>query len=506
MKSASVRTKLTLWNVGVFAITLGALGLAVFYGARQSLLSAIDKDLEARASKLAVRVEKFIESGRSDGPLRLTGIKDGNPILFGPGMRAPVRFFDHGKGVYVALEQVTQSDPTRSNIRPRVFDLNGKNTSGEVPYDLAAFRVGLTGKSPPPSTALAENTADKTQESIRLVTIPIRVNGKVARVLQFPQQLAATNQALSGLTITLLTVLPAILLVSVLGGAFLTGKALKPVRDITKTAAEVGAESLDGRLDVRGSDEFSRLAQTFNGMLERLQGAFGRMELAVEQQRRFTADASHELRTPLTVIKANTSLALKGPRTPEDYQKTLLAVNAAADSMNRLVNDLLLLARSDTGKLEVRSEPVCLKPLLKEAISAVSRPGIPEIALEMSDDGSEVIGDGHSILRLFVNLLENAARYTPESGSITVSQALQDGKVVVSVRDTGIGIAPEHLAHIMDRFYRADEARARAEGGNGLGLAICQSIVEAHHGEITIESEPDKGTTVVVRLPGAPSV
>ncbi|MFI5387783.1 MAG: sensor histidine kinase, partial [Fimbriimonadales bacterium] len=428
----------------------------------------------------------------------------GNPQLSVPGVHDPILFFDHGHGTYWAAEPAPQnSDPTRSNIRPRVLDLQGNNTSGESPYDMNSFRAALAGHQTIITTN-AYNTADKSQEKIRLLSKPISKDGQIQRVLQYPQPLASTDQALAGLTRTLVIALPLILLVSAFGGVYLTGRALKPVREITNTAAEVGAESLSGRLEVKGNDEFSRLAQTFNGMLERLQGAFGRMEHAVEQQRRFTADASHELRTPLTVIKANTSLAMKGQRSVEEYQKTLAAVNSAADTMNRLVNDLLLLARSDHGKLEFDREPICLKPLLKDAIAAVARPGVASISLQMENEGEEILGDGHAIIRVFVNLLENAARYTPEGGSIVVHPSREGDEIVISVRDTGVGIAPEHLPHLTDRFYRVDEARASAQGGNGLGLSICSSIVEAHNGSISIESMPDDGTTVTVRLPAAP--
>jgi signal transduction histidine kinase len=146
-------------------------------------------------------------------------------------------------------------------------------------------------------------------------------------------------------------------------------------------------------------------------------------------------------------------------------------------------------------------EPICLKPILKEAISSVARPGIAEISMHMEDEGAEILADGHSILRVIVNLLENAARYTPQDGMIGIEQSRAGDEIVISVVDTGVGIAPEHLPHLMDRFYRIDEARARTEGGSGLGLAICASIIEAHHGAITVASAPEHGTTVTVRLP-----
>jgi heavy metal sensor kinase len=499
MKSLSVRTKLTLWNVGVLALALCLLGLGIFTGARASLLAAVNKDMKDRANRQVSRISQFLKEQPAERAIHITGVSKGSrPFLIIPGVSKPVGTFDLGKGEFMVSQippQQPSNDPTRSQFRARSLSVEtGKTLTEEGPYDRAAFLQAKEGHEV--FTDITEQT-----EPVRILSEPVVVRGKIERVLQYPQPLSSTYRALSGLTLTLLTVLPLILVVATFGGAFLTARALKPVREITNTAAQVGAESLAGRLDVKGNDEFSRLAQTFNGMLERLQGAFGRMEQAVEQQRRFTADASHELRTPLTVIKANSSLALKGKRSAEEYQKTLLAVNAAADTMNRLVNDLLLLARSDNGKLDMQKEPTCLKPLLKEAIASVARPGVAEITLHMEDDGAELLGDGHAIIRVFVNLLENAARYTPEDGLITVEQR-RDGKdMVVAVRDTGVGIDPEHIPHLCDRFYRVDEARARAEGGNGLGLSICASIVEAHHGTMAITSVPEQGTTVTVRLP-----
>jgi signal transduction histidine kinase len=502
MKTASVRTKLTLWNVGVLGLGLCLVGVGVFSGARASLLASVDKEMQHRAERQATRVSVFIKESRNRNQtgIVITGIAKGsNPKLMFPGLREPISTFQKGADTYETVPNTPSppsNDPARPQFRPRNLDMGGKTMAGEGPYDPEAFKEASNG-----AQVFSERTIDN--EPIRLFTTPVNVDGKIERVVQYPQPLRATYQALTGLTWTLFTVLPMVLLGATLGGFFLTGRALKPVREITRAAAEISAENLAGRLDVKGKDEFSGLATTFNGMLQRLQGAFTNMERAVERQRRFTADASHELRTPLTVIKANTSLALKSPRSPEEYQRSLTAINAAADSMGRLVNDLLLLARSDTGHLETRLEPVCLKPLLKEAIASVARPGVADIGLTMADEGTEVIADAHSILRLVVNLLENAARYTAPDGAITVDQSREESEIVITVTDTGIGIAPEHIPHLCDRFYRVDESRARAEGGNGLGLAICASIVEAHQGSMNIESVEGEGTMVTVRLPAS---
>jgi signal transduction histidine kinase len=279
------------------------------------------------------------------------------------------------------------------------------------------------------------------------------------------------------------------------------------VKRITAEAAQIGAQDLSRRLEVTGKDELSELASTFNGMIARLEAAFQQMEQAYEQQRRFTADASHELRTPLTTIKANTSLALCGEPTPAEYREALEAADEAADSMNRIVQDLLLLARSDGGQLGLALQAVPLRELLGRAISVVQDPESAELALRLQAEDLAVVGDSHHLARLFVNLLENAIRHTPATGKITV-QAEPDprapARVAIRVTDTGEGIPAQHLPHVCERFYRVDAARSHgSRGGTGLGLAICQSIVQAHSGTLQISSEIGRGTTVTVTLPRA---
>lgn len=503
MNRQSIRTKLTFWNVGVFALALIAMGVAISIGARTSLINAVDKDMLSRANRQVLRVQQYLKDNPTgDQGIKVLGVVKGKPVLLFPGNKDTIAMVQKGEGIFESVpmpQPPPGNDPGRSPFRARILRLDdGKTSAGEPPYDVAAYEKSKSG-----STEFTEIQleADKEKEPVRLLTVPVKVDDKVVRVIQYPQPLSGTYQALSGITWTLVTVLPLILLVAGVGGAFLAGRALKPVRELTETAGRVSVESLDGRLEVKGNDEFSRLSQTFNGMMERLQSAFGGMEQAIEQQRRFTADASHELRTPLTVIKANTSLALKGERSAEDYKKTLTAVNAAADTMNRLVTDLLLLARSDGEALELSLVPVCLRKVLRDAISCVERPGVAPVKLEMECEDLELNGDAHSLVRVFINLLENSARHTPESGTIKLEARSDQQDAIVTVQDSGRGISSEHLPHIFDRFYRVDQARARAEGGNGLGLAICKSIIDLHHGTISIASTENVGTTVTVKIP-----
>jgi signal transduction histidine kinase len=339
----------------------------------------------------------------------------------------------------------------------------------------------------------------------------------VEGVLQLAHPLEEQERLYGGLIGALLTLIPLALLVAGLGGAFLTGHALRPVRQLQEAAAQISAEDLSRRLEVPGKDEFSELAATFNGMVARLEAAFRSLEAAYQQQRRFVGDASHELRTPLTVVKANTSLALSGQRTAADYREALQAVDGAADMMSRIVQDLLLLARSDSGRLGLEPRPVELGPLLRQAAASVPNPHAVPILLDLPATPCQAHGDSHHLTRLFVNLLENAVRHTPPEGRIAVAarygtdaaEGTGSPFLTVSVQDTGEGIPAEHLPHVCERFYRVDAARSHAGyagqgsggAGAGLGLAICQSIVQAHGGVLSIESEEGRGTTVWVTLP-----
>jgi heavy metal sensor kinase len=363
------------------------------------------------------------------------------------------------------------------------------------PWDAASFKASLGGKE---VFTTLEGTDPK-----RIFSLPIVNDGKIIGVLQADHALTEMRSLLKGLTRTLIMLIPLGLFAAAVGGAFLTGRALRPVRDISQAAEEIGAEDLSKRLPTTGGDEFAELASNFNRMFDRLQFAFQNLENAFERQRRFTADASHELRTPLTTIKANTSLALFGERTPAEYRKALQSADRAADSMNRIVQDLLFLARSDSGQLGLNLYPILVEEVLQRSIADVSALSsqIP-VRLQVADPGLKVAGDFHYLVRLFVNLLTNALRHTTE-GSIVVSAHQDRSRVVIQITDTGEGIAPEHLSHLGERFYRVDAARSRSQGGFGLGLAICKSVVQEHGGEMEFESELGKGTTVTVTLPYA---
>jgi heavy metal sensor kinase len=333
----------------------------------------------------------------------------------------------------------------------------------------------------------------------RVASQPILSQGKVAAVILVGHDLEELDEVLGRLGLVMIALLPLALLGAGAGGYAVASRALAPVDQITRTAAEISEQDLSQRLPTQGipgtRDELGRLATTFNALIERLQQAF-------ERQRRFTADASHELRTPLSIIRAMTSQKLMQRRTPEEYEEALRQIDEAAAYMTKLAAHLLTLARADTGQLRLESESIDLTELLEHVAGQVGEAAGRSIPVHFPGP-VQVRGDPMRLTELFLNLLENAAKSTPADGIIEVhvSGAATGAKVVV--RDTGVGIPPEHLPHIFERFYRVDKARAREEGGVGLGLAIARWVAEAHGGSILAESEPGRGTTMTVALPAA---
>ena len=265
---------------------------------------------------------------------------------------------------------------------------------------------------------------------------------------------------------------------------------------MTAAADAISVRNLSERIDLQETDsELGQLASVLNRTFDRLQSAF-------EQQSRFTADASHELRTPLSVILANAELALSRPRSSEEYRAALETCRRASQRMKSLIDCLLMLARGDSGNSALEPSELDLEPVAKECLELM-RPLAEErhIQLEATTAPTCVQGDRDRISQVLTNLLSNAIRYNHDEGQVHVGVAAENGAAILTVTDTGVGIPPEALPHIFDRFYRVDEARSRSEGGSGLGLAICKTIVEAHGGTITARNETQGGTTIEVRLP-----
>ncbi len=290
-------------------------------------------------------------------------------------------------------------------------------------------------------------------------------------------------------------------------GLWFADRAMRPVRSITQTARDISESDLSRRLNLPGRDELAQLGGTFDSMLARLQKAF-------ERQRQFVADASHELRTPLTIINLEVGRVLTGNRKPAELHHALEVVDLESTRMTRLVNDLMTLARMDSGQTLLQKEDLDLSEVALEAYERM----LPlaerrDISLHIGEMPElPVHGDRQYLIQMISNLIENAIKYTPASGTVSLETEAVNGaqppSAVLKVSDTGPGIPAEHIPHLFERFYRVDQSRERdpqedsdSPTGTGLGLSIVSWIVRGHNGRISVDSEPGKGTTFEVTLP-----
>jgi signal transduction histidine kinase len=296
----------------------------------------------------------------------------------------------------------------------------------------------------------------------------------------------------------LLVAAPLFLILASLGGFWMSRRALAPVDRITRDARLISISNLSGRLEVpRATDELQRLTQTLNEMLDRIDKSVRRMV-------QFTADASHELRAPLTLIHTAAEFSLRRERKPEELIEAMRKVVRESARTASLVDDLLVLARADSGTDELRVAPVDMGALAEnfyEQVLTLARPKHIQVSIDVADEPAIVQGDDRALGRLFLILLDNAVKYTPDGGQVGFQARSVDSHAEAIIRDTGIGIAAEDLPHIYDRFWRADKVRSRNLGGAGLGLSIALWIVEQHGGQIEARSDIGQGAQFTVRLP-----
>jgi two-component system, OmpR family, heavy metal sensor histidine kinase CusS len=291
------------------------------------------------------------------------------------------------------------------------------------------------------------------------------------------------------------------LLLAPLGGYALAGRATRPIAKIIATTARLQPSKLNERLLIRGTgDELDQLSQTINGMLDRIASY-------IDRNREFVANAAHELRSPLAAIRSTVEVGLNRARTPEEYTTLLTDVIEESNRLAGLVNRLLLLAEGDAGRLGARDQSARLDKIVRESLDMFE--GVAEardVTLHAGALPAVVVpGDEYHLRQVVRNLIDNAIKFTPAPGNVEIAMGVQpeQRRAWLSVHDSGVGIGPEDLPRIFERFYRANKARTRESrpGGHGLGLSICQSIVTALHGEIAVASEPGHGSTFTVWLP-----
>jgi heavy metal sensor kinase len=454
--AASIRVRLTLWYVALLAVILVAFSGLLYVSLARSLREEMDLTLVTEAQRLIATMD----------------FENGTPRLG----EAP--------------------DNLRIGTVAALYDSTGRRLIAYDPRQpLPSLPDALSRAAQAGQSFDTASLQDRTQW--RVLTVPVTENGIEIGILQVGRPVAEVDATLRQLALLLAVAVPLTLLVASAGGLFLAGRALDPIDRISRAAAAIGADDLSRRLNFRGTrDEIGRLAATFDRMLDRLDRAFRR-------QRQFTADASHELRTPLTMLASQIDVALERKRSPAEYEQLLRSLREDAARMTQLVSELLTLARADAGQQVLTKEQLDLSELVRSIVPAM-QPLAVQRGLGLTEDiqaPTSVSGDQTRLTQLVINLVDNALRYTPEGGRVSVSVGRDQEWAVLQVHDTGVGIAAEHLPHLFERFYRVDAARARADGGSGLGLAIAQWIAQAHGGQISVESELGRGSTFTVRLP-----
>jgi signal transduction histidine kinase len=364
-----------------------------------------------------------------------------------------------------------------------------------MPFDSASLAGPFFSEASVLAASL--DISSSTVHHLRILTLPFRKHSPHALFVQigyYPEEIEWT---LRGVQNSLLLLSPAALLLACLAGWTMTKKRLRPIGRIAEAVQRIGAGDLSQHVEASPSrDEIGRLVEGFNEMTSRLNTTFAGL-------RRFSEDTSHELRTPLSIMKGEAEMMLKRVREPEEYQRALRSIVEEIDFITKVMEGLWILSMGESGGIVPELQPIDLAGLLRrvdeEAKLLAQGKGI-NITLGKTEEVT-VTGDERWVRQLLLNLIDNAIKYTPPGGRITLSLEKTQGSARLLIEDTGIGIPEGSLPRIFDRFYQVDKVKARAVGGCGLGLSICKWIVEAHGGAIEVSSRLECGTKISVQLP-----
>ena len=453
----TLRSRFALWTSGLLLVVLSAFGAYLYLSVANGLYATLDADLALNAAH----------------------VLDGLDVA--------------QNGTYTLPEAFLQLPENATWMEPG-FTVRIRSPQGLVLQTLGRYQA--TSAFPNALVAQPEFAMITDPESgaaLRVYSMQAMENGQRLAIIQVAQPLQEARNTLDRLLVTLLISVPLLVAAAGAGGYWLAARALAPIDRITSTARRISSQDLSARLNLPATDdEVGRLAQTFDAMLARLDASF-------QRERQFTADAAHELRTPLTAMKAILDAVRQRQRTPDDYEQALADLDEENHRLRTLSENMLRLVGGDNP---TSHQLVDLSALLLDVVDSL-RPLAETNALTLTacvDEGLLVHGDSDELVRLFVNLMDNAIKYT-QRGGVTISAGRDrdsEQYVRVQVSDTGIGIAAEHLPKIFDRFFQANQSRSRP--GAGLGLAIALSIARAHGGEISAQSGANSGSTFTARL------
>ena len=459
MRRLSIGVRLTLWYVAIFALGELVFGASMWLILRHNLYDLVDDGLESQVEDL----KTFLGAQQKDAvPAKL---REEIAATYG---------HEHAGDFLAVYDQ-----------------------SGEPIYRSAFLQQYPIARWPDQLTRPVFRTRRINGEYFRFLFAKLNVDERVYTV----EMGASADDAVETLQLFRSYVLVfalALLVVSTGVGSWMSRKALAPVDALVRTARNISGTSLNRRLQaLKTGDELQRLTDTLNEMLDRIESAFQRIS-------QFTADASHELRTPVSLIRTEAELALRRTRTESEYKESLRQILQEAERTTQLIEQLLELARADSSRESLTLQSVNLTEVLRGVAASwqpVAAARAIRFATELCDLGVSVRGDQILLRRLADILLDNAFKYTPSPGWVCLALEVRDDTAMITVRDSGMGIAQEEQEKIFKRFYRVDKARSREQGGAGLGLAIAEWIVLQHRGTISVESRLGEGATFRVKLP-----
>jgi two-component system OmpR family sensor kinase len=451
------------------------------------------------------------------------GFATASLVLFLAAQRALRMNQDAALLTLARTEVASAVDAPGGGIHVHEVDVNRPGPEGSRGYEKLVQIQDISGKALAQTVNLQNgpelpSSVTRAADPLRVSFTDIVFKGKGYRAAGFPFRdptgrplraiVALPNYDAQRSLNTLLGVLGLCLLIGVgpiaWVSAYLARSLTRPMVQIAVAARSVGGDDLSARIPpIKADVECRDVAGVLNDMLDRLESAFEAREQLVASQRRFIADASHEMRSPLANLRGTVEVALRRPRCADEYKETLGVALTEIERLCRLVDDLLTLSRADAGQFRLDCAPCSLLQIGRQAVTACAaraRRANVNLSIEAEED-APVRGDADRLRQVVDNLLDNAVRHAPPGSTVQVSVSCEGEKARLSVADSGPGLTPEDRERIFDRFYRADRSRARHSGGQGLGLAIARTIVEAHQGTLTVESEPGLGATFSVILP-----
>jgi heavy metal sensor kinase len=461
MITLPIRLRLAAWYFAVLAIVLSAFGVSAYLAMRHSIRQTVDEELQIRAEGVHQLIERNVQRGaKGDLP---EGLREHTELRAGGAL---LQVADgEGNWLYRSKVMSDYGVPRFSPASPKITEYVGN----DVPLRIWNQAVNVGGEN---------------------------------YYIQSAFEMDDFYDALYHFELLLYIAIPSLLICAALGGYWISTRALAPVDQITKMARTISAQNLSSRLIVPNTgDELQRLSETLNGMLDRLEASFKKIT-------QFTADASHELRTPVAVMRTRAELSLRKARSADEYRDVISEVLAELEKTSGLIEQLMFLARADSGSETLNFTNTNVTEVLREAChqgSALAEAKQIGFHEQIAPDSMWIRGDASSLRRLFLILIDNAVKYTPANGQVEVSLQRNNGYAIAQVKDTGIGIAESDLPNVFERFYRADKARTRELGGVGLGLSIGRWITEVHSGTIEVQSAPGRGSVFQIRLPIAHS-